>query len=154
MPARLVAQIDTYLPRLDELIDCSAAPALIHADLNRDHVLGEIVSGAWHPTGIIDFGDARVGERMYELVALHLGLFDADGRLLSAFLDAYGFDAELRRDFVRRAMAMTLLFEFDTLGEIIEHMPGVAAVASLEDLADLLWGSGVRSQESVTPSDS
>jgi hygromycin-B 7''-O-kinase len=141
LPARLVAQIDTYLPRPNELIDQSAAPALIHADLNRDHVLGEIVSGAWRPTGIIDFGDARVGDRMYELVALHLGLFDADGRLLGAFLDAYGFDAGLRRDFVRRAMAMTLLFEFDTLGEVIEHMPSAAEAANLEELADLLWGS-------------
>src|SRR5262249_49729636 len=84
LPARLVAHIDTYLPRLEELIDRPATPALIHADLNRDHVLGEIVGGAWRPTGVIDFGDARVGDRMYELVALHLGLFDADGRLLSA----------------------------------------------------------------------
>jgi hygromycin-B 7''-O-kinase len=143
LPARIIAQIDAYLPEPGELIDRSKAPALIHADLNRDHVLGEIVSGAWQPSGIIDFGDARVGDRTYELVALHLGLFDGDGRRLRTFLDAYGFDAELQRDFVRRAMTMTLLFEFDTLGEIIENMPDAAASASLEELAELLWGSVV-----------
>jgi hygromycin-B 7''-O-kinase len=139
LPARLVAQIDDYLPGLDELIDRSAPPALIHADLNRDHVLGEPTGGAWRPSGIIDFGDVKIGDRMYELVALHLGLFDADRRLLRAFLDTYGFDDGLRRDFVRRAMAMTLLFEFDTLGEIMESMPGAAQAASLDVLAELLW---------------
>jgi len=46
----------------------------------------------------------------------------------------------LRRDFVRRAMAMTLLFQFDTLGEVIESMPVAAQAASLGDLAELLWG--------------
>jgi hygromycin-B 7''-O-kinase len=140
LPARLVAQIDGYLPSMDELIDRSEPPALIHGDLNRDHVLGETVDGAWQPTGIIDFGDVWIGDRMYELVALHLGLFDADRRLLRAFLDAYGFDDRLRRDFVRRAMAMTLLFQFDTLGEVIESMPVAAQAASLGDLAELLWG--------------
>jgi hygromycin-B 7''-O-kinase len=147
LPARLVAQIDDYLLDVDELIDRTEPPALIHADLNRDHVLGEMVDGAWRPSGVIDFGDVKIGDRMYELVALHLGLFDADRRLLRAFLDTYGFDAALRRDFVRRAMAMTLLFEFDTLGEIVESVPSAAAAASLEELAELLWGSGVRSQE-------
>ena len=102
--------------------------------------MGETVDGVWQPTGIIDFGDVWIGDRMYELVALHLGLFDADRRLLRAFLDAYGFDDRLRRDFVRRAMAMTLLFQFDTLGEVIESMPVAAQAASLGDLAELLWG--------------
>jgi hygromycin-B 7''-O-kinase len=125
---------------LDELIDRSEPPALVHADLNRDHVLGESIGGAWRPSGIIDFGDAIVGDRMYELVALHLGLFDADKRLLRAFFDAYGFDMGPRRDFARRAMAMTLLFPFDTLGEVIENWPDAAAAASLDELAELLWG--------------
>ena len=138
-----MAQIDDYVPDIAELIDRSATPALIHADLNRDHVLGETVGGAWRPTGIIDFGDARVGDRMYELVALHLGLFDADPRLLRAFLDSYVFDDGLRRDFVRRAMAMTLLFEFNTLGEIMETLPGAVEAACLEDLAELLWGAAI-----------
>jgi hygromycin-B 7''-O-kinase len=139
LPSRLVAQIDTYLS--GELLNRSAPPVLIHADLNRDHVLGELMHGVWRPRGIIDFGDARVGDRMYELVALHLGLFDADGRLLRTFLEAYGFDDQLRHDFVRRAMAMTLLFEFNTLGEILQHMPDAAEASNLEELAELLWGS-------------
>jgi hygromycin-B 7''-O-kinase len=144
LPAHLVAQIDDYLPDVDELIERSVTPVLIHADLNRDHVLGERVGDEWRPSGIIDFGDAKVGDRMYELVALHLGLFDADRRLLRAFLDAYGLDQWLRRDFVRQAMSMTLLFEFNTLGEILESVPGAAEAASLEELAELLWGLEIR----------
>jgi hygromycin-B 7''-O-kinase len=143
LPAHLVAQLDAYLPEPAELIDRSSAPALIHCDLNRDHVLGAPAEGRWRPAGIIDFGDAMVGDRVYELVALHLGLFDCAGRLLRAFLDAYGFDAELRRDFVRRAMAMTLLHEFDVLGDVFPSIPAAAEASSLAELAKLLWGAAV-----------
>ena len=40
LPARLVAQIDDYLPSLADLVDRTAAPQLLHCDLNADHVLG------------------------------------------------------------------------------------------------------------------
>jgi Ser/Thr protein kinase RdoA (MazF antagonist) len=141
LPAHLLAQLDAYLPDLAELIDRSAAPVPLHCDLNRDHVLGEAIGGPWRPSGIIDFGDARVGDRMYELGALHLGLFDGDGQRLRAFLDAYGRDAWPRRDFARRAMAMALLHEFDVLGDVFQQIPAANQVASLGELAELLWGA-------------
>jgi hygromycin-B 7''-O-kinase len=139
LPQRLIAQIDRYLPPLAELVDHRAAPHLLHADLNADHVLGDFQGDRWHPTAIIDFGDARVGDRLYELPALHIGLFRGDKGLLLAFLEAYGFDAELRRDFPRRAMTMTLLHEWNVMSEIIEAFPHVADIGSLEELAALLW---------------
>ncbi len=145
LPAHLVAQIERYLPPLTTLIDEAEAPALLHCDLNSDHVLGESVNGCWQPNGVIDFGDARVGDRMYELVALHLGLFHCDGRRLRTFLDTYGFDEALQRDFVWRAMSMTLLFEFNVCSHIFKHIPAAGSVSTLEELADLVWGSAFTS---------
>lgn len=139
LPAHLVAQIDSYVPALAELIDETEAPALLHCDLNSDHVLGERTSGRWQPSGIIDFGDARVGDRIYEVVALHLGLCDGDRQLLRTFLEAYGFDGALQRDFVRRAMSMTLLFEFNVCSHIFKNSPAAASASTLEELAALLW---------------
>lgn len=141
LPAHLVAQIERYLSALTTLIDREETPALLHCDLNSDHVLGERSTGHWQPDGVIDFGDARVGDRMYELVALHLGLFACDERLLKTFLDAYGFDEALQRDFVRRAMSMTLLFEFNVCSHIFKHIPAAASASTLEELAEFLWGS-------------
>jgi hygromycin-B 7''-O-kinase len=139
LPARLVAQLDGYLPPLTELVERTAAPHLLHCDLNADHILGDDVGATWQPSGIIDFGDAMAGDRLYELVALHLGLFRCDKRLLRTFLDAYGFDPGLRRDFVRRAMSLTLLHEFNVLSSVFPAYPGAGRVTSLAELATLLW---------------
>ena len=91
---------------------------LIHADLTHDYVLGAFQDGHWRPTGLIDFGDAWVGDRIYELVAVHLSVFQADTLLLQAFLNAYRFDAAVRERFVERAMLATLLFEFNAFEAI------------------------------------
>jgi hygromycin-B 7''-O-kinase len=135
LPPHLIAQLEAYLPEASALIDRSHAPYLIHADLNADHVLGEWSAGRWRPSGIIDFGDVRVGDRAYDLVALHLGLFRADKRLLRIFLDAYP-DPALRRALPQRAMAMTLLHEFNVLDELKQQ---IAKVATLVELADRIW---------------
>ena len=88
--------------------------------------------------------DARVGDRAYELVALHIGLFDCDKRRLALFLDRYGFDSGLRERFVFRCMSMTLLHEFDVLSEVFGRFPAAAQAASLDELATLLWDLDAR----------
>ncbi len=138
LPPHLVAQLESYLPPLPELMS-DTEPHVMHCDLNSDHVLGVFEGGRWRPTGIIDLGDAKAGDRAYELVAMHLGLFRCDKQLLRAFLDEYGFDDELRHDFARRAMSMTLLHEFDVLSGVFEEFPRAREVPALDDLANLLW---------------
>ena len=139
VPAPLIAEIDAYLPPVADLVDTSGPPCLLHADLNADHVLGGFRDGHWRPTGIIDFGDARVGDPAYELPALHLGLFHADKQLLRAWLTAYGQVATWDDRWVRRAMSMTLLHEFDVLVDVFRDFPAARQVRSLGDLATLLW---------------
>jgi hygromycin-B 7''-O-kinase len=139
MPARLIEQLDAYLPPVDALLDRSVRPLLLHCDMNADHLLGEFRDGRWIPVGIIDFGDAKVGDFLYELVALHLGLFRCDKRLLRIFLRAYGCDTVLPPDFPTRAMSFTLLHEFNVLREAFELFPALGQVPTLADLADRLW---------------
>ncbi len=134
LPAHLLAELEAYLLPLEQLLEPSSEWRLTHCDLNHDHVLGEFVAGHWQPNGIIDFGDARVGDRLYELVALHLGLFRGDKQLLRLFLEAYGFDEHLQRQFVRRAMNYTLLHEFNVLQDVaasrFTQLESLAAVGS------------------------
>jgi hygromycin-B 7''-O-kinase len=145
LPPHLCAQLEGWLPPAEALVGYSV-PRLLHGDLNRDHVLGMQVGGHWQPTGVIDFGDARVGDPAYDLVALHLGLFDADKRLLEAFLHSYG-GTELAAALPRRALALTLLHEFTVLGEFAAEL---ASVPTLDALALLLWSldaPGIGSQD-------
>lgn len=139
LPEHLVAQLDAYLPPVSDLVDQGVPPRVLHCDLNADHVLGAFQGGRWWPAGIIDFADAKVGDPMYELVALHIGLFRCDKHLLRTFLAEYGADGVLRHDFARRAMAMTLLHEFDVLGDVFDVFPEVRDVVTLPDLAALIW---------------
>ena len=143
LPVHLLGQIDDFLLREDDLIDASAAPHLIHADLTADHLLGEVADGRWITHALIDFGDAMVGGLEYELVALHLGMFRADKRLLAAFLDGYGLDPEQRVALPRRAMTATLLHQFNVLGESLEQHPELGQSATLDELATRLWDEAI-----------
>jgi hygromycin-B 7''-O-kinase len=149
LPARLIEQLDNYLPPLDELLDRSAPPLLLHCDLNADHLLGEFQEGRWVPSGIIDFGDAKVGDFLYELVALHLGLFRCDKRLLRIFLQTYGSGTALRRDFATRAMSFTLLHEFNVLEDLFEWFPSLREIPTLAELAGWLWNPEASPGEST-----
>jgi hygromycin-B 7''-O-kinase len=142
LPERLVSQIDAFLPPVEALIPPGKPPHLIHADLTRDHLLGRIDHGRWETTGIIDFGDARVGDIYYEIVALHLDLFAGDKRLLAAFVQSYGVDGWLSEDFPRKAMAITLMHQFDVLALLDQNLPQAIEAATLNDLAELIWGNG------------
>jgi len=125
LPRRLVDHIDRFL------VEASPVRRLVHADLHADHLF---VDGG-RLVGIIDWGDVLLTDPYYELPALHLGTFGGSKRLLKAFLD--GYEWEVGADFSRRAMTMTLLHQFNVLGD--SASVDMREVDSLDDLADLLW---------------
>jgi hygromycin-B 7''-O-kinase len=139
LPEALIDQLEAFLPPVEALLDRSRPPLLLHGDMNADHLLGHLQDGRWVASGIIDFGDAKVGDLFYELVALHLGLFRGEKRLLRRFLESYGFEATGQPDFARHAMAFTLLHKFNVLGESFEHRPALREIRTLAELADRLW---------------
>ena len=135
----LTSQIDDYLAPTSELIDRSRPAHLIHADMTADHLLGVEEADGWRTTALIDFGDAMVGDHLYELVALHLDMFHCDKALRGAYLDAYGVDRSLRRTLPRRAMSTTLLHQFDVCVTLPGRVEGLEQTADLERLADAIW---------------
>jgi hygromycin-B 7''-O-kinase len=148
LPAHLLAQIEDFLPPLEALVDFSHPPHLIHADLTRDHLLGRFEfdptgSSSWRSLAVIDFGDARTGDLLYELSALHLDLFSGDLRLLAAFLEAYGLSPAERADLPRKALSTALLHQFNVFASLPEALrTEIRQVPSLADLAERLWQTG------------
>ncbi len=114
-------------------------PSLIHADLTRDHLLGEHQDGDWALRAIIDFGDALSGDLFYELVVLHLEIFNADLCLLREFLAAYQPSPFHQQDFTRKAMTLTLLHPYDAFATVFARHPDLRQSTSLDELADRLW---------------
>jgi hygromycin-B 7''-O-kinase len=133
----LIDQLEEYLLPVEILVDPLVPHGLIHADITRDHILGRLEASRWVTLGLIDFGDARVGNVFYDLAALHIDLFQCDKRLLRAYLEAYGL--EDRRQFAHKAMSAALLHEFDIFSVLVEVYPQAHQAASLSDLAEEIW---------------
>jgi hypothetical protein len=145
LPPHLIAQIDSYLLPVAQLIQPSAVSHLIHADLTQDHLLGIINNGVWHSNGVIDFGDAMLGSLYYELAALYLDLFSGKKRLLESFLHGY-YDqtsqyqvAITSGEFSRIAMVTALLHQFNVLGRLPEITPDLNEIQTMEQLSERLW---------------
>ncbi len=123
LPSQLAGQVQDYLLPVDQLVDLASSPHLIHADLTADHLLGRTVtlpklhartrtSANWESLAIIDWGDARVGNILYELVALYLDLLHADRHLLHICLESYKLSDFYQQDFPHKALCMVLLHQF------------------------------------------
>lgn len=140
LPPHLIAQIEDYLPPIESLFDRQTTPYLLHTDLFDDHVLGFFDHGRWHTNGFIDFGDALVGDRLYELIALHIGLFHGDKRLLRAFIQTCGLADAPQDQFVLRIMSFALLRQFNVFQQFFEDYPEALTLPTLDELALFMWG--------------
>ncbi len=139
LPLYMLDQLAEFLLPVDQLLDFSTPPHLIHADLTGDHLLGRMLpasqpehppfnisAGArvassgikpssaseWESLAIIDWGDSLVGNILYELVALHVDLFRGDKHLLRLCLKAYGLPDFYVQDFAHKALCLVLLHQF------------------------------------------
>lgn len=62
-----------------------------------------------------------------------------DTHLLSIFVQEYGAEEGMLRDFVRRAMSYALLHEFDVLADALEQRSALRDAPTLDVLAQELW---------------
>ncbi|MGF1472524.1 MAG: phosphotransferase family protein [Rubrobacteraceae bacterium] len=128
LPPHLISQIDDYLVQHDPL-----DRVLVHGDLIANHVF--VDNGRF--AGIIDWGDAIVIDRHYELIQLHRDMFDCDKTLLRIFLEASNWP--VGKDFSRKAMALAL--HRQAIGLVQHHTMDVfepiAARLPLQDIATL-----------------
>jgi len=136
LPSHLTAQVDDYLATL--------APfdrVFVNGDLIANHVF--IDDG--HVAGVIDWGDAMVTDRHYELVQIYRDTFGCDGRLLRAFLEASRWPID--ENFPRKALGHALrrqaigLIQHPTIDvfEPIAAMFPLRDIPTLDELADELF---------------
>ncbi len=135
------------VPELETLLDDAMAAArtaprvVVHGDLNAEHLLLDERGGKWTVSGLIDFGDARIGVPDYEWMPLWLGLCKRDAGMMRAILQAY--DPALLEDgrLGRRIAAWTLLHDFgtDAIAELFDNTGATRPAASLADLQATVW---------------
>jgi len=173
LPVHLICEIETYLLDTRDLVDFSKA-VTIHGDITDENVIGEVVderpsskikrkinkmhrikgeTQRWKPKYLIDFGDARYCDILYELVSLHFSVFECDKALLKTFLKNYvingvslldyyypqGDKKHHQQHFVHKVMCYTLLHECDAIRTAFRHLPEAMNAKTLSELANILW---------------
>jgi aminoglycoside phosphotransferase (APT) family kinase protein len=128
LPPRLIEQIDDYLGRLGPF-----DRVFVHGDLTLAHAFVE----DGHLAGIIDWGDAMVTDRHYELIQLFRDMFGCDRALFRVFLDAC--DWPVGRDFPRQALGLALYRQAVGLAQhhTMDVFEPIAAAFSLQDIGTL-----------------
>lgn len=124
-----VVPIYEEILRLNPAAFVSGWPSLLHGDLDGTHLLvqnGQI-------TGVLDFGDAKLGDPLYDFVTVHVDLFEQDTRLLTEMLRGYGMNPAKEKDFKSRLTAYAVLHEWD----MVKDLPRWAVRSGANTLADL-----------------
>lgn len=116
LPDALVRDLDGFLEGLGPLPRPRWRPALLSCDVTADHVLVVEEAGAWRVCGLIDFGDAMVGDPEYEFVAVYLSALRLDPAAFATLLAAYGHEAD--DGLAGRIMAYALLHMYPLFGEL------------------------------------
>jgi len=135
LPKHLIAQVDSFIAKLDDFDRC-----FVNGDIVNTHVF--INNG--HLSGIIDWGDATVTDRHYELGKL-MDTFDWDKRLLETVLETSNWP--VKKDFpkqslglalYRQAVGLTQHHSFDVFYKLPNLLP-LEDIATLDELAITLF---------------
>ena len=142
LPEHLLAQIPDYLESANPLFADNFFPCIVNSDLTRDHVLLSQVGSHWQSTGIIDFGDVKIGYRDYEFVALYLDAFDCDVEVMRTFLQAYDYPNGVDPRFNQCLMAYSILHRYLNFKDVVfltERYGDLEGMETLEKLQRILW---------------
>ena len=131
--------ITAFLDDLPPLFEPGFRPVLLNADITDEHILVRRRGGQWQVTGLIDFGDARLGHPCYDFVAVGCSVTWGSPDALRAMLLAYGYpETRLDATLSRRLMAYTLLHDFIRIPDLLDWFD-FERPASFRELARALW---------------
>jgi len=99
------------------------------------------VSGIWHVSGLIDFGDAMLGLPEYDLLGPGTFLIQGDKILLKEFLISYGYSQEkLTVTLSNQLTVLMLLHRYSNLNIQIRIDNWINKVTSIKELENLVCG--------------
>ena len=136
LPKHLVTQVSDFIAKLSDFDRC-----FVNGDMVDTHVFvnqGQL-------SGIIDWGDATVTDRHYELGKL-MDSFDWDKRLLKTVLETSNWP--MKKNFTTQALGLALyrqavgLTQHSTF-DVFYKLPNLISlqdIGSLDELAEVLFG--------------
>ena len=111
----------------------SGWPMILHGDIEPAHLFHE--NGRF--SGIVDFGDAKLGDPLYDFVAIRLSIAQ-DRTSLDALFDAYGSDPRTTDEGRLKLGLYTILHEWTTMKDLTRWCAR-SGVRTIEELGHWLW---------------
>lgn len=116
------------------------SPAFLHGDVHFGNLRFIQTEGKWRISGLFDFADSIKGLPTYEFVAIGVLMIQGQGDLQREFFRAYGYsDSEIKEDFRRQLMLLTILYECSDLRKYALRLKPEAINFSLDELERAIW---------------
>jgi hygromycin-B 7''-O-kinase len=133
----LVRQIEPYL---ETTPSDAEPPVLLHGDLTHLNMLVIEQAGSWHISGLIDWGDVKIGSRMHEFISPGVHMYQGDAASLPAWYRGYGWGthrdaARVRHQIMTRAM----LYYAEDFARLIQTIPGADQCQDWHAMAAAFW---------------
>ena len=140
LPAWFMAGLEEFVQQALPLLPFAPESVILTGEYTPFNLLVMNTSGLWHISGMIDFGDAMIGYREYDLLGPGLFLCEGNRELLQCLLRGYGYsDVQVDQDLRRRLMLLAVLHRYSNF-PVQLRIPGWRERAkSIEELEELIW---------------
>ncbi len=137
----LLLELPKYLESINEILPKIKNPVILTGEYTPMNLLVKNISGIWHISGMIDFGDSMLGLPEYDLLGPGAFLIQGDKHLLKEFLTAYGYSPDsLTQNLSHQLTILMLLHRYSNLNIQIRIKNWKNKVKNLNDLENLVWG--------------
>lgn len=138
MPDWFVRSLDDYVSRNTALLP-EESSVILTGEYTPFNLMVDGTPGDWHISGMIDFGDAMLGFREYDLLGPCLFLGEGNPRLLKALLKGYGHATIVDPGgLADRLMLLSILHRYSNLKvqlKMENWWDRVGSIAELKELA-------------------
>ncbi len=110
---------------------------LLHGDLSAGNVLVQEERGRWRITGLLDFGDASLGQATHDWLSPGVHNFAGDPAVLKAFCDGYGLLASQRTPALQAHLLARSLLYYGW--RYLQHRFPVRGASTWAEVASVVW---------------
>jgi hygromycin-B 7''-O-kinase len=136
-PQALQASWPAFLRSVGPLLNPDSPLVLLHGDLSLGNVLVQEQAGELRITGLIDFGDASLGEAAHDWLSPGVHNFAGDPAVVCAFFDGYGLPPSERTPALQaHLLARSLLYY--GWGYLARKFP-LQGATSWAEVAGVVW---------------
>lgn len=140
VPDALLANLSPYLAEAEPLIAADGPTVLLHGDLDAINLLIEEQNGTWRITGLVDWGDIKLGPAAHDFISPGIHSYRGQRDLLHAWYAGYGLHDEQRSlAFLQNIMARSLLYYAGEFARYLQRVPGTAQCRDWAGVAGCFW---------------